>query len=324
MGKKTYDIDACHVDSSMKNSADVQQWVFFSIVVHNNSPPSENKLPKNIRRLLLHDKSISVAQEVKVFTLTSEAGNDGLDRAVRQIWSDYEPSLHPWTRLKSPNQRWLQRRTCVVKGQNSQIVWYNLLDGQLLVGGRPMGRLPPEYSHSGLYRRIFGSQIFPVLSSAMPGMFYMTARGVKGHQLHFGKRAGRTIIRMRKTNITLEAIPHEHFRGDFPSALVDDYTHWLNLSTRVIDFRALGRPYEAGKDWQLQYHAKSSSFLERGDQRLVDVRSRTASSITSLFARLDAPAEIHITTSEHCLVDVHLPRLGLQFFHNHEADMECR
>ena len=324
LGKKTYDVDACHVDSIMKDSADVQQWAYFSIVVHDNTSRSENRLPRNLRRLLLNDKKISVAQELKLFTLTSDVGNDGLDRAVKQIWSDFGPSPLPWTRLKSPNQRWLQRRTGYIQGQDSQTVSYNLLSGELLVGGRPLGRLPHEYNRSKLYLRIFGSRLFQVFSSTMPGMLYVTARDVEGHQLHFGKRADSIIIRMRTGNITLEAIPHGLFRGDFPSALVDEYTHWLNLSTRRVEFRALKRLYEASNDWQLHYHAGSSSFLERGDQKLVDVRSRTASLIGSVFARLDVPAHIHITTSGTCPVDVRLPRLGLSFFLNQEGYMECR
>lgn len=308
----------------MDSLEDVQHWARFSIVTHDNTPGSSEDLCSSLHRMLANDKKISVAQEALLYALISHGDNPGLDQAIKQIWSDFRPSQTPWTRLEAPNGCWLQKNTLPFEGRDTQMVSYNMLDGQLLVGGRPLGRLPQEYNHSHLYVRIFGSQIFPVFSSYMPGMLYMTAREVEGYQLHFGKRGSDIIIRMRKGNTTLEAIPHEKLRGDLPSKLVDGYLHWLDLSTHTMEFRALSKPYEPSTEWKLNYQAGKRSFLTRGDRKLVDVRSTTASSITSIFAPLEIPAQIHIVTSRARVVEVDLPRLALQFFLNKQGHLECK
>ena len=298
----------------MESSEDVQHWARFSIVTHDNTPGSSNDLSRNLRRMLLNDKKTSLARETSLYTLISHGENTGLDQAIKQIWSEFRPSPTPWARLEAPNGRWLQKSTLPFDGQDAQMVSYNLLDGELLVGGRPLGRLPQEYNHSHLYVRIFGSQIFPVFSSYMPGMLYMTAREVAGYQLHFGKRGNDIVIRMRKENTTFEAVPHEKLRGDFPSKLVDDYLHWLDLSTHTMEFRTLSEPYEPSTEWKLHYLEGKQSYLARGDQKLVDVRSRTASSITSIFAPLEVPSLIHIATVSGFGAPFTLSRMFLGYY----------
>lgn len=324
LGKKTYDTDGCRIDMVMESAEDVRHWVIFSIIVHDNSPGSKNDLPTDLRRMLLNEKKLSYAIGTRMYALAANGDNQGIDQAIRSVWCDFRPSSTPWNSLQGLSERWLQKSTSSADGQDSQLVSYNILEGELLVDGRPLGRLPKEYIHSDLYIRLFGSQIFPVFSSTMPGMLYMTAREVEGCQLHFGKRGEYIAIRMRKMNQVWEAVPHEKLRGDFPTTFVDEYLHWLDISMRILEFRAFGKLFEPSAEWLLHYNAGTASFLNRDNRKLVDVRSQTACSVASVFAPLEIPSQIHVTSSNESRVDITLPRLGLRFFLNENGHLECR
>ncbi|KAL8793776.1 MAG: hypothetical protein Q9195_003606 [Heterodermia aff. obscurata] len=324
LGKLTYSLDRGHVKKGLDSAEDLKYWVFFSITVHDNTPGSKANLSAIVRRLLLNDKKLSYEISATVRALLSKGDNNGLDRAIKIIWSSFEINSAPWTPLPLHNERWLQKRTSAVKGQTAQVVSYNVLEGELLVSGRPLGRLPQEYIHSDLYLRIFGSQIFSVCTSNMPGMLYMSARDVEGHQLHFGKRDSRIVIRMWREGRCWESIPHGQLRDDFPSILVEEFSHWLEISTRVLEFRSLGELYKQRNEWQLDYNIASQSVLWRGTQKLVDVRSKTVDSINSVFAPLETSSYIHVTWSSKCQINIELPRLGLRFWLNQDGELECR
>ena len=324
LGKLTYSLDSRHIEKGLNSAEDVKHWVFFSIAVHDNTPGSKADLSAVVRRLLLNDRKLSFEVCATVRTLLSKGNNNGLDQAVKIVWSSFEINSTPWTSLPLHNERWLQKSTCAVKGQDAQVVSYNLLEGELLVNGRPLGRLPQEYIHSDLYVRIFGPQIFSVCASNMPGMLYMSARDVEGHQLHFGKRAGDIVIRIRTEARTWEAIPHRKLQDDFPSILVEEFLHWLEISTRTLEFRPFGKLYKQRIEWQLHYNIGSQSVLWKGRQKLVDIRSKTVGSINSVFAPLERSSYIHVTRSSKCEIDIDLPRLGLHFWLNQDGELECR
>ena len=324
LGKMTYNLDNAHIEKGLNRAEDVKHWVHFSIAVHDNTPGSKANLPAVVRRLLLNDKKLSLEITATVRVLLSKGDNDGLDQAVNIAWSSFQITSAPWASLPLHSERWLQKSTSVEDGQCAQIVSYNLLEGELLVNGRPLGRLPQEYTHNDLYVRIFGSQIFSVCASNMPGMLYMSARDVEGHELHFGKRAGDIVIRIRTEARTWEAIPHRKLQDDFPSILIEEFMHWLEISARILEFRPFGELYKQRIEWQLHYPIGSQSVLWKGSQKLLDVRSKTVGSINSVFAPLEDSSYIHVTKSSDCKIDIELPRLGLRFWLNHEDELECR
>ena len=59
MGKLRYGMDSEHLKASLKSAEAVKQWTFFSIMVHDNTPSSQQNLPIPVRRLLLNDKRLS-------------------------------------------------------------------------------------------------------------------------------------------------------------------------------------------------------------------------------------------------------------------------
>ena len=323
--KLTYDVDKRFEERVMSTADDVQCWVSASMTMHDNTPVSVLSLDARLRWLLIRTKGMSCTLRARVSDLVVKQGNRGLDEALQQVWSHYRPSATFWFPLREPNDRWLQKETAAEDCRTRQTITYNLLEGTLLVDGFPLGRLPREFSHNELYLRIYGSQIFEVFSSNMLGMQYMSAHAIQGHQVHFGKRDGQVVIRVQKGCQILEAVPHHKFRGDLPCIFVDKYVQWLDLSSGIIYFRPLGQAdVSSSSEWQLRYQPGSRSYFVQGDQKLVDVRSKTAKSVSKVLDSLEMPSYMHITSTRLYTLEVALPRFAYNFFLSHQKRLECR
>ena len=106
--------------------------------------------------------------------------------------------------LPSPNARWI---SCIAEG--GQEIHYNLLTGQLLIGGKPLGKLPQEIIEHPTYASALGAvsvfvivilvdlysrvcwrsfqRILDVIPADIPGMEFMTRSNVAGYQVRHGR-----------------------------------------------------------------------------------------------------------------------------------------
>jgi len=130
----------------------------------------------------------------------------------------------------------------------------------------------------------------------------------------------------------LQLIPRSTLSGDFPRHFVDEYTHWLDLNTRKLEFRPTGSPWTlAPSNWQLYIHkpgAHPRAILQKPGQdgsmiQLIDIRSKTFAMVSSLLSALESPDHI-IATYASSILEVSLPRLHLSFFVNSNWALECR
>ncbi|KAL8826770.1 MAG: hypothetical protein Q9191_003594 [Dirinaria sp. TL-2023a] len=323
LAKMTYDLDIMQMDALLQLS-DVQCWVRASMVIHDNVPGSIAALPQGLQRLLLKDQKLSSTICGKLRKLIIDSNGFGLVQAITKVWPKFEPHSEPWTSLPAPNGRWVTTKTSAALEQGSQFVSYNLLQGKLLVNGKPLGHLPKRMYDTDLFRRIFGSQVFSVCASNMPGMQYMSAQNVQGYEVHFGRRDHQVIIRLKTPHHIMEAIPSEYFDGDFPQDFVNRHIHWLDLSARTVEFRPSERPLcPNASNWQLQYDSAGRSVCIRGAQKLVDIRSSTSQSVFQILGPIEALPHMHITSSTKGSVEVYLPRLRLHFFTNRSGELEC-
>ena len=324
--KMTFDADSQYLRKVLNNAEDLRIWAKSSMHVRDNSPSEEAVLPDDLRRLILRDKKVSrVLYHRVVHLLIVDDKSKGLELAIAQQWSGFKPPLSPWTAFDSPNDRWLWTRTASSHDRRSQQVYYNMLDGELLVDGRPLGRLPTDYIRDKLYLRLFGAQILHVFSSDMYGMLYMSAQEIHGWRVYFGKRGEDIVIRVRKESQVLELVPQHYLVHDLPSALIKEYFHWLDIARKEIEFRPLNQRWRPNVDeWRLLYQPGSISVLVRRDHRLIDLRSRTCAKIIHIFRALETLENIHVTLSDSKCLEVALPRYDLRFFLNHDGEFECR
>ena len=322
--KLTYDVDSSHFTNVLDSDSDLSTWVISCVLIQENSPGDAKLMLPCTRRMYLHDLKLTHALHEVALRLVATGTNMGLDQGISMVWPGFQSGSNRWHALSNPNQRWVTTQTEAVSGFASQNVLYNVLDGELLVDGRPVGRLPREYLCSESYRRVFKSQILNVFAANMPGMLYMTAQKIHGYVVYFTLREGKAVIKLRKGSQILEYVPHDIFVNDMPSKFVCEYAHWLDLSSHEIEFRPLKQLWISDiKNWRLRYRTKTPSHLFKGDTKLVDVRSVTFTKTVDVFGALETWENTHVSLDVNQQLQIRFPRFDLQFFLNPKGHFQC-
>ena len=137
------------------------------------------------------------------------------------------------------------------------------------------------------------------------------------------------VIRTRRGMEILELIPHQKLYGDLPKLLVENYTHWLNISTYEIELRPLDNIWKSSaQNWRIQYSSDglTKMTMKRQSQStslLVDIRSSTFGILSSFLLQLEHAEHMIITcSSDYLSVNVDLPRFRLSFFLNDRRRLE--
>ena len=128
---------------------DVEALLSCALFIEATGDDCDNKL--QLRRLL----SVA-AEEVVKDVILSDVSDRGIDLAVHNIWPGYQPGPGRWQQEQHPHSHWLVSTTAETAGRLPQIVRINLLDGSLLIDGRPLGILPQEIQKHSLYKQVFG------------------------------------------------------------------------------------------------------------------------------------------------------------------------
>lgn len=323
--KMTFDVDTCYYSRALTTSEDLLYWTSASIIIQDNTPGTDTELPHSVRVALTCHTKLSHRYQRQVYQLLSTSDNDGLDRAIHRVWSSFHSMDYIWERLVQPDARWVYKQTLAGFQAKSQKVSYNILSGELLVDGRPLGLLPRDYTSHRVFIRLFGAQILRIATSDMAGMHFMTAAEEHGYRFYFDLRGVDLIIRAKTASTVLELISHERFVDDFPTIYVEDFTHWLDLTTSVVEFRPLNRRWTSDIDnWRLTYQPNGVSHLQNNEHRFVDVRSHTYQRTVSVFDKLETATFTHITRSTVGRLHVFLPRLGFHFSRNDTGELECQ
>ena len=322
--KLTYDVDESHMSRVLGDENDLSVWVVSCVLVRENSPGVTTLLPSYAHRMYLHDVKLTHRLHRVAHRLIVTSTNLGLDQAVSKVWPNFQSASNCWDTLPDSKERWVTTQTKASPGCSPQKVLYNIVDGELLVDGRPLGRLPREYSSSEVYRRVFGPQILSVLIADMPGMLYMTATDIHGYIAYFTMREDVVVIKLRQNLQVFEYIPHETFYSDMPTHFVNDYVHWLDISGREIEFRPIKQQWVSNiNNWRLQYQPESFSRLVQGNLTLIDVRSPTFAQTLDIFEALEDREHTHVFLDTNQQLQVHFPRFDLRFFLNAHGDFEC-
>ncbi|KIM82965.1 hypothetical protein PILCRDRAFT_819766 [Piloderma croceum F 1598] len=322
----TYDVDPDHVPFLLRSNEDVAILVECAIAVYDNTPSNLTDCPLDFKRLLDRDRRLSHSLELSL-RLHIRKDRGGLDHAIGAIWTGYRPGSD-WKTLQPPNNRWLIAMTATEAGQESQPVQLNLLEGRLLINGKPLGRLPQNIVTHPTYSRIFGQKILDVIPADIPGMDFATRSLVSNHQVFFTLRHDtQLVIRARHESKMLELIPHDQLVGDLPTLLVEKYTHWLDLSNGEIELRPIeDRWGSSTKNWRIHVSANGRSRMSKDSSLLlVDIHSPAFRMISARLKPLEYADHLITTCSldDHS-VSVELPRFRLSFFLNDRKDLECQ
>ncbi|KAI0283264.1 hypothetical protein BC826DRAFT_1110222 [Russula brevipes] len=332
----TFDVCSNHVPTTLVSDEDVFIAMRCAVIVHDYAPlaSSHNNSPYLTRMLCRHSRLLHSLEPI----FSQQSGAELLhasayDRALAQLWPGYRRRVSSkWRALPEPNFRWI---TCLAEGgQDGQDVHYDLLTGQLLIDGKPLGRLPQKMVEHPTYTSVLGTRILDVGPADIPGMEFMTRSTVSGYQIIFSWNDGDLVLQARtqRGSKMLQLIPRSKLSGDFPRYLVDKHTHWFDLTTCELEFRPAGSPWTSGpSNWRLCVNKPGihpRAILQKPSQdgspiQLIDICSPTFAEVSGLLSPLESPNNI-IATFYSQTLEVSLPRLHLSFFVNANWELECR
>ena len=110
--------------------------------------------------LLDRDRRLSLILEESLRdAIQADTTDLGVDRAIQLVWPGFRPGLRRWESLQPPNSRWLVCETAATRDRDSQLVHVNMLDGSLLVDGKPISvgsKLPSVVTRDSMYLDLFG------------------------------------------------------------------------------------------------------------------------------------------------------------------------
>jgi hypothetical protein len=156
----TFDVCLEHVPAVLVTEEDFSVAVQCAVIVHDNKPPSLSggnspylaRMLSRHRRLLHHLEPIFCQPMPGVLSEGGLLHADAYDNALARLWLGYRRDISSrWHALPRPNSRWI---SCGAEGGQ---VHYDLLTGNLLVDGRPLGRLPQEIVEHPTYVSVLGT-----------------------------------------------------------------------------------------------------------------------------------------------------------------------
>lgn len=106
-------------------------------------------LARTVKAALVRD--LKMVRGMRLHLRTSlEASKSSFLAALSNIWPSAAAIKPPYQFdfLPAPDEWWVSLLTPAMEENTSISVTYNLLDGQLLVQGEPVGRLPSEWTES--------------------------------------------------------------------------------------------------------------------------------------------------------------------------------
>ncbi|THU85243.1 hypothetical protein K435DRAFT_764380 [Dendrothele bispora CBS 962.96] len=321
--RSTYDVDRRNLKNLLSTPEDVSVFLECSVLKFDNTSAWDT-LPEPVQRLLPRDRRLSHFIEPVLVSIISQ-DQRGVDDAISAIWPAYRPNQgKAWESLGGSNDRWISSSTTSDANSREQFVYLNLLDGELLVDGKHLTRLPPKITDHDTFKRIFGSRLLDIIPSDVPGFEFASRGEIFGHQVHFDMRDELVIQAKNLENSSLfELIPHTLFSREIPELMVEEYAHWINLDKKEIEFRPLDSCWVTSpKNWRLEIQGCGMFLVIDGSKKLVDIQSRTFEMISRYLGRIEHGQFLIVTCSAQSIIDVELPRFRLSFTVNSNGDME--
>ncbi|KAI1761144.1 hypothetical protein GGR53DRAFT_506736 [Hypoxylon sp. FL1150] len=324
---------ASYAEISQPMSArDLSSWIQASVALQENLVVDLDKLPQNVKSMFLRDTKAAYHLQ-SLLKVSIQNHPDSVGDGIARAWSDVSDTrttvFTAWCFLDPPHSRWIVARASESQNTSSasQTIHYNVVEGHLLIDGKPRGKLPSEIRDSEEVKDMFGKQHLLTYPSALPGMTHRLSNPMHGQDVHFGMRGGQVVIRAwnRERRQLLEFIPKGYFTTsdsfDLPAELVDNCIHWLNLTTRRLEIRRAPAIWvKRPKDWEIDIPTRVAS---RGNVHLVDPRSDTFAQIAKTLEHFEQPEKVTVFQPKGKL-SVELRHLELSFVVNKNNLLECR
>lgn len=316
----TFDVDDEHLETilyGVDGQAQASILIHCGILIHDNHSSKYSETHRSLLRLLYRrwQKLSFRAYPLLANLILKRAMPCCLDEAIKVHWPAYDPG-DVWGLARNGIEYCVSSNTSCRSGLSMRL-HYNLLTGSLLVNGLPLSRLPLEYEQHSTYSELFGQTVFQIIPSSTPGMRFCVQELHQGYSVQLGLAIPDLLIQATKDNRTFEVLPRGLFRNRLPTTFVEDYSHWYDAASNMVVFRNRSTPWKtSNSSWILSRGKDNSGWrLEKNGTRLISPTSLTGTTVTSIFASIQAPLQIKIVlanNNEH--LEVELPELQLEFY----------
>lgn len=172
----TFDIcpEHWHIPAILVNEEDFSIAMQCAVIVHDNTPTSPSgddslyltRMLRRHRRLLHYLEPILSESSPLVRGQARSLHSEAYGHALARLWpGNRQGNPSNWHALHKQNSRWI---SCVTSG--GQEVHYDILAGELLVGGIPSGRLPQRIIEHATYKSVFGTVSTQTCSQCSPAV----------------------------------------------------------------------------------------------------------------------------------------------------------
>ena len=318
--QSTQDVDDSFRSAVFENQEDVSIYVACSMILNELQPEFYcQELADGSVGLIRHAKLCRDLQLVLHRVVVTKSRE--ISAGIR--WKNAQ-SIEKWEYVsKKKDCSWIVGKCTDRPGIRQQVAHFNLLTGSFLIDGKPLDKLPSDYTSHPLYEKLFGSRPLKICVSDIPTLSYMTVEEIFGNIVYFRKYEGQLIVRVYHGQEFLEAIPPSNFFCDLPFRFLSDYIPWFNSSTHEIEFRPLKALWNSSPgNWWLTF-SEASSNLSCGPRYLIEKCSEKVKGIVSIFEAIESFRHIEVILTECGQLNVALPRHGLNFFLNSGGQLEC-
>ncbi|KAI0007682.1 hypothetical protein F4779DRAFT_591005 [Xylariaceae sp. FL0662B] len=310
-----FDAEGGHLSSILESDANASIFVQCSILIH-EAKRTYNPASELVLTCLSHRFCRLLYRSSFILSKT----HAGISDAVKQSWSAYRPGGN-WRTASDSESHWLVTETASDSERSHLQVHYNLLSGELLVNGLPLGRPPPEYEAHPMWATLFGNAPVEVMPTSAAGMQFSVKRQYKGYDVHFSLRkdlSGSSDLLVQATNSTskYDIVPVRLLQKMFPAHFIDNFVHWYNHMNGTLEFRPRVTPWNSDDSaWVLSRSLEGWTLMRKGSA-VLGMGSRTAAYIADVLSPLAEPSDIHVflQPSTGSPLEVELPVLRLGFF----------
>ncbi|TVY94359.1 hypothetical protein LAWI1_G000351 [Lachnellula willkommii] len=306
----------------------LQCYIESSITMQDNMASDVVSLPILLRFSLVRD--LKMIYRMRYLLRKSLLDNpQSFVYAIKTVWPNVDGAasekLSPFQFLEGAEQWWVTVTMEATHHTLPQTVHFHVLEGHLLVDGKPIGKLPAKYTTHIILTELFDNQNLSSYPSNLPGMNYTLTVVPYGHQIHLGFRNDHLVVRAIQGNRILELLPRQIFSGaqnfDLPASLVDTCVHWLDIRTGIIEIRQRPQIWNTKKpsNWTLDYPKRRA---KRRESTLIDPNSPLFKLFSRTFEFFEDSRFLTVVLpgSPSSALVVELRRLELVFFVN---DRNC-
>ncbi|RAQ98973.1 hypothetical protein DDE82_008722 [Stemphylium lycopersici] len=307
----TYDVEEDDFDTILKHDSAISTLVQSSITIQENRESVQSECHSLLKTMIQSWSRLMyrILPTLRSCVLTD---GEGLSDAITANWTAFKPSSHnPWNSLDGHQEHWVETTS------DSLSVHFNLLNGELLVNGLPLSRLPSEYMLHEIYETLFQKSALEVVPTSEAGMHFSAKAAYHNYKLHFGMKDRDMLVVAVGGDTKLDLIPSRTLLCQLPHSFLTDYVHWFDHKRDEVIFRRRQSPWNCAEEgWRLIRNAYNKTWrLVNGSEILISLGSRSVRLLSRLLQPIEEPKHAHFkldTATKR--INIELPRLHLGFF----------